>query len=344
MRAGGALVVALLFLTACSDGASNRLEDYLARLARPLNQEAPSLAVIEVPRVPRAEALQVTIDGDGIDGLDFLKLRGCALQTTVARRNSSLGRVAPPSQRLLLELAYLRDAPACVIKLREESNDELADLLQASYISKKEQLPALIFNATLGSREYRDFWRAPGSLDDYPTETSSAPITAIERINAFAGQWLSGDYSADESAFELTLSEVANGDGGELLEALVLQREALDRASSIAKNGVAEGPLCDGGLIPASAPILRTVATTYFVGRVQPWSAQVSQRYHALLAPIQALERMVEAVVPSAYKSWSAQREEALEQGLAAPREHVRSLQDLLGSCYAEFAQAETAS
>ncbi|MEM1401744.1 MAG: DUF3080 family protein [Pseudomonadota bacterium] len=333
--------LALFLATACSEGPATRLEDYLARVARPLGEEPPALAATVVPRVPRAEAMQITIEADGIDGLDFLKLRGCAVQTTIARRNSSLGRMAPPSQRLLLELAYLRDAPPCVRKLREESNEELADLLENSYASKKEQLPALIFNATLGSREFRDFWRSPGTLGNYPAETSSAPITALERINALVGQWLSGDYTADESVFELTLSEVANGDGGELLEALTLQREALDQASSMALKETMEGPLCDEGLIPASAPILRTVATTYFIGRIQPWSAQLSQRYHTLLAPIEALERRVQPALPPAYERWRLQRDASLAQGLAAPREHVRSLQTLLGSCYAEFAPAK---
>ena len=80
-----------------------------------------------------------------------------------------------------------------------------------------------VFNATLGNREYRDFWRADAKLGPYPEGTGSEVITALESVTASAKRWLGGDYAADDAVLELALGAIALGDGGELLRALALQ-------------------------------------------------------------------------------------------------------------------------
>ena len=97
---------------------------------------------------------------DGLDALDFLALRGCALQVTIGKRNSSLGRLAPPSQALLLDLEFLRLAPACIDQLRAQQETELADLLRSAANHKRADLPRRVFNATLGAEEFQSFWQA----------------------------------------------------------------------------------------------------------------------------------------------------------------------------------------
>lgn len=329
----------IALLSGCgSGGPEARLSSYLERLARPLGQRTSSLASPTLVLAPRAEALRLIIEGDSLDGLDFLRLRGCALQTTVARRNSSLGRVAPPSQRLLLELAFLRDAPACIEKLRDEGKGPLAGLLAATMSSKQEQLPALIFNATLGNVEYREFWRENNRSSDYPARTSSLVVTALEQVAGDAQRWLSGDYRVNERSFELALSDIARGDGGSLRAALRLQTIALEQGNRMIERRLSEGNLCQGGLRPDAAPILRTVVQKYFVGTVQPWSASLNQRYHQLLPPLLALEALLKQDLPRDYLSWRMVREAEMQQALGAPARHVKRLQDLLGSCYREFA------
>ena len=325
-------------LGACSErGAEARLADYLQRLSRALDADFNPPAPAPAPAPPQAPSLQLRLEGSRVDGLDFLRLRGCALQTTVARRNSSLGRLAPPSQRLLLELAFLREAPACIDRLRDGGDEALAALLAEAEAQKRRQLPALIFNATLGNREFRDFWRGSDALDNYPEETSSLVVTALERIDTDTRRWLGGDYRADESRFELALSDISRGDGGELLRALQLQTTYLAGADRALDQRLSRGELCREGLLPGAAPILRTVVRQYFIGGIQPWSAAVNQRYHELLTPLQSLQRQLEAVLPDRYRQWRARLAAILARGRAAPLQHVRRLQALLGPCYAEF-------
>ncbi|WOJ97852.1 DUF3080 family protein [Congregibacter brevis] len=335
------LVVAalILLLIACTAGGqSAELENYLERLARPLGFDAPPVENLKRPLPPRAESLHISLPGSKLDGLDFLRLRGCALQQTIARRNSSLGRVAPPSQRLLLELAFLRDAPACIETLRSDGRDELAELIQETATLKKSQLPALVFNATLGNREYRDFWRATAIPEDYPVNTSSLAITALEQITADAIRWMSGDFEADDIAFELALSEVAKGDGGELLAALSRQAAYLNAGNELIAKSIAQGPLCTTHTLGPAAPIVRTVVNKFFIQEIQARAASINQRHYALIEPVSELELLLSQTLPDDYERWRVYRETTLADGTQSTKDHVAQLQALLGICYAEFA------
>ncbi|WP_439105519.1 DUF3080 family protein [Congregibacter sp.] len=340
LKAIALLAVALSsLLIACSGGGQTaELANYLERLARPLNLTVGPVQVPSAPAPPRAESLRIALEGSKLDGLDFLRLRGCALQQTVARRNSSLGRVAPPSQRLLLELAFLRDAPSCVDVLLSEDRTALATVIQESIALKESQLPALIFNATLGNREYRDLWRARTAAKDYPAQTSSQVITALEQLANDAQRWMSGDYEADDVRVELALSEIARGDGGELLHALSRQAAHLTAANALIQQSLAAGPLCTENTTASAAPILRAVVSKFFIQQVQARAADINQRYYTLTAPIAELESLLSEDLPKDYQLWQKSRDASLDIGVHSASGHVAQLQSLLGVCYAEFA------
>jgi hypothetical protein len=175
---------------------------------------------LKVP--PVTVDLQLNIPWGTLDTLDLVSLSGCSVQTTIGKRNSSLGRHAKPSQRLLLELEYLRLAPQCIALLRDRQR-ALADVLKAAWHERQAQLPAMVFNATLGSDEYRSFWLAPRAPGDYPVVSLAVAVSALQRINRHVCRWLSGDYQAQNRDFEVLLSQVAGGDAGALLQALHTQ-------------------------------------------------------------------------------------------------------------------------
>lgn len=342
-RPAAALLLSLLPI-ACSGGRwEHHLEDYSERLGRPLGVTiAAEPANPALP--PRWTALQQPVEGGRLDGLDFLRLRGCALQQTVAQRNSSLGRLAPPSQRLLLELTFLRDVPACIELQRDKGNGELAALLEEARALKQKQLPVLILNATLANEEYRELWRARPLAADYPAQTSGEVVAALAAITAAAERWLAGDYRSDDIAFETSLGIIAGADGGELLTALGRQSTYLDAASEALRQRAAAGSLCPGGRQPRAATILRTVVTKFFIGDVQPRAAALSRRGHELLPPIRRLEALLEGVLPDAYRDWRDRREQQFTHADAAPKRHVRAVQSLLGDCFNEFARPDDAA
>lgn len=183
----------------------------------------PSDALAEPPA---AADLQLDTSSTTLDTLDLMTLSGCSVQTTIGKRNSSLGRHAKPSQRLLLELEYLRLAPPCIDMLRDRQQG-LADVLEAAWHERQAQLPTLVFNATLGSDEFHSFWLAPRAPGDYPVVGLAAAVSALQRINRHVCRWLSGDYRAQNRDLEVLLSQVAGGDAGALMQALHTQSSAV---------------------------------------------------------------------------------------------------------------------
>jgi hypothetical protein len=315
------------------DGPGAALDDYVSRLERALDTTAPATSPLSTLELPRVGKLQLELPRGSIGALDFLALRGCALQVTVGKRNTSLGRLAPPSQQLLLELEFLRLAPACINTLRERGEGELAVALSAAMETKREQLPVRIFNATLGSEEFRSLWQAPAILGNYPQSTNSEPPAALAAIDALGARWLAGDFAADNQELELLLSAVARGDGGELLAALALQQAALTRADGVLQRRASRGPLCRGGLVPRELTILRNVVRRFFIAGVQPWSAAVERRRQLLLPPLRALEERLAPVLPASYRDWRTARDRRLEDAARAPRRHVGQIQALLEDC-----------
>jgi len=209
----------LILLDGCQPAEPDTpLEVYLSRTGA-----AQSIAPSDELKVPPVVVdLQLPIPWGTLDTLDLVNLSGCTVQATIGKRNSSLGRYAKPSQRLLLELEYLQLAPPCIDLLRDH-NSTLANAIDAAWRQRQKQLPALIFNATLGSDEYRSFWLAPRAPGDYPVVSLAVAVSALKRINRHVCRWLSGDYQAQNRDFEVLLSQVAGGDAGALMQALHTQ-------------------------------------------------------------------------------------------------------------------------
>lgn len=327
-------LLAAMALAACGrPGPEGAFDTYLDRLARPLESDYRSPERPAMPALPRRAALRLDLPGTSLDTLDFLALSGCEVQITIGKRNSSLGRMASASQRLLLDLEYLRLAPACIDHLQAQGERQLARQLRQAHQLKREQLPARIFLATLGGPEYRTFWRRPAQLGDYPRNTSGAVVDALRAITAASRRWLAGDYRADNRQFELQLGEVNKGDGGALLLALATQSTWLAQADELLRRRVGRGPLCTEHLRPAAADILPNVVQRYFVEAIQPWSAALGRRQYQLLPPVRELEQSLAGALPEAYARWRQRRAAALKHWTAAPRRHVGEVKALLAPC-----------
>ena len=310
-----------------------QFNDYLNRLGRTLNVDVPVIGSATLPVTPRVGQLQLDTPSSSLDTLDFLTLRGCAVQITLGKRNSSLGRMAKPSQRLLLELEYLRLAPTCISQQRGNDRKVLANTLQQAWELKRQQLPALIFNATLGGAEYRSFWRAAKIPSNYPVATNSQVISALLAINNHSRRWLAGDYEAHNRDFEILLSDVAAGDGSALLRSLARQHEWLAAANRMLDQRRARGPLCTANIRPAAADILPNVIGKYFIAGIQPRAASLNRRYHELLPPFVALEDILANALPADYRAWQRARNDQLDNMTQAPRRHVERLKVVLQPC-----------
>ncbi|MFV0477528.1 MAG: DUF3080 family protein [Parahaliea sp.] len=331
-----------LVLGGCAQGGpEDRFDNYLSRLSNALSVTAAPPLPTDLPRLPRPAVLQLALESASLDTLDFLALSGCEVQINIGRRNSSLGRLAYPSQLLLLDLEYLRLAPACIEHLKHKGRQPLAQTLQSAILLKQQQLPARIFMATLASTEFRSFWQPAPTLADYPNQTGSTVPTALENMADNIRHWLAGDYQADNLQFELDLGEVAKGDGGRLMQALALQSSWLENANQLLSQRQQKAPLCTDTLRFEAADILPNIMQRFFIGDIQPWSAALSRRYHNLLPAIKTLESLLEDTLPPAYRQWQLQRNSTIEYWYQAPVRHVHALQDILEPCGGGLVQAK---
>ena len=159
---------------------------------------------------PYPEKLPIALASGQLSTLNFMDLDGCALQITLRKYQSKLGRGASHSQRLLLDLEYLRLAPQCIDHKHRSGKTELATFLETVQWQKNQQLPAAIFNATLGNNQFQQFWQNPAASSN-AADQQKLSLFALQAINFLTKQWLSRDYRASNIEFEIHLSQIARG-------------------------------------------------------------------------------------------------------------------------------------
>ncbi|MEH6569241.1 MAG: DUF3080 family protein [Halioglobus sp.] len=315
------------------EGPEKKFQNYLGRLATTLDADTPTVPIPLIAKPPKISELRYTLEPGNLHALDFLALSGCKIQITIGKRNSSLGKFAKDSQRLLLELEYLLHAPECIRFMRKNGKTELAENLEMAYQLKKRQLPKLIFNATLANSEFRSFWKKPAALADYPAQTNSKVLQSLGAITKNTERWLSGDYRADNATFEIHLSEVAMGDGGALWLALGIQGGALNAGNILLEQSLARGPLCSKNYRSPAADILPRVVHKYFITQIQPGAAALGKRYHELIPALRALENLLQDDLPKEYLRMQEERNKAMSALTEIPRAHVQAIKKVLRTC-----------
>ncbi len=327
----------MLVVTGCSqEPASERLDNYHTRLARVFDfSPSPVAPVRAVPAMPVIPHWPETGKSEQLDLLDFMSLYGCELQLVVAQQNASLGRFARSSQQLLNHLRFLHVAPDCIDSLRKEDKPALAAQLEQVFVTKQQHLAAYIWQALLGGEEARAFWKRPVVLADYPEQVGRAPAQAIAQMRDLASRWLAGEWDAGWSELEQVLAEFRTGDGGALLKSW----EILQRRLSLIDADLAQWQRTAARCVQAranfDARILDNVIRKFFVAEVQVWAAQLSQRYYALMVPMEALENLLVAGEPPAYRDWRQHRMQFLEVARQSMRVHVHALQGVQKLCQA---------
>ena len=165
----------------------------------------PTLAI----RPPPPQGIRIELEPANLRTIDFMTVKNCALKTTILKNQTRIARYASDSQQLLLDLEYLHLAPACIALMHRHGLNELAQTLDSARLLIHQQLPARIFNATLGGGQYHQLWQT-GVFDRRSTAIRGYPLQALREINQSVLAWLSGDYRANNLELEIQLSEAAN--------------------------------------------------------------------------------------------------------------------------------------
>ncbi|WP_320838183.1 DUF3080 family protein [Zhongshania sp.] len=339
-------------LIACGDREplTTHWQDYQSRLERVLQRQAAPHNNIAFPRLPKPRELSLEFNDSGIDILDFLRMRRCALRDTIAQRNSILGRHGDAAARLIFDLRFINQATVCQKILVEDGLMALAAQLQAATRVKQRELPARIFAASLISPEFRQFWQIPVDLSAYPLSGKDPSLAALARWQQWQTEWLSQPGSmADWSSLAWqqfsedvlnTLGQIRLGAGGSMLAAQRVNLAGLTTASSIITQRVNGRPLCLKPQPTPAATHFQGALRSVFIQQLQKQASAINQHQFNVMAIMAEIENELLALmaanqlaIPSAYINWQKQRDDLLLATDQAQRQHVALAGELLKQC-----------
>lgn len=336
------LLGSLALLAACTpanDGLALQA-DYLKRLANVLEADTPApLGIDALSRYrlpPRRERL-LDIPELRIGLLDLLvDARHCpALQQQISQRNSSLGKQLQPSQRLGYEGELLRAIDACLPHLQEERSTRLRQSLQQIAADKRQQLPAVFFNALNGSAEFEGYLRFADQALPLDAGEDSAALDALDQL-ATIGAALPEQLPPPTAQLDgYFFALYASAQGGQLITSLASLTHSLETGSALLEQRQAKRPLCPLGQATERGRILQNIFIKYYAGSLQPYMAQVHQRAQPWRESLQAMQAL-EGMPPASHdylQRLSGEADSLWSAFNAATARHVRAWQLTLNSC-----------
>ncbi len=338
------LVLTAVILNGCSAGEQAALDDYLERLGRALQAEPHALSPEARPPVladlPGRRQLSVTEPQLSINLLDFLSLSSCELGRVLGANNSSLGKLAAPSQRLHLQRDLMLSAPECIDVLGE-NDPELAEKLRRLLQQKYDARMTYWWNSWFSSEEWQAFLSqseglipmVEGSAEDQATLL--AATQALGYLVQQGQQWQSGNWQYDsgvmESHQQQMLATAAIGRWRLTNRAL---REVSLKADRLLEQRLGDRPLCPAGRRTPQAEILQNVFHKYYAGVLQPYLSKTDRFGVGMLAYLKSVSLLAPSGVNDVWQQEVIGTLEAERTGmLKAHRHHVTKWQDILAQC-----------
>ena len=281
------ILLITLILSGCNTQSDlDRLfNDYTQGVANILDEEWKSAIPDSPPPLPpqRLRTLATTEIREGL--IEVLDLSVCNLLPLIAQKNSSLGKVAPPSQVLSYELRFYRTITDCLPLVLNDKNIDLAikEKIQAIHRTKTDNLPAVLWNAFYTGEEIEQSLalNQPPIPLDQPEQSYHPALSTLELFNNLTNiatlnpetlepidtQTLEKHY---ESLYTAPL-------GVPLLKSLLLLEANLNNAAHIIENRLERRPLCFKDMRNPKADILKSIFTQQYALKVQPYLSKVDR-------------------------------------------------------------------
>ncbi|WP_323752853.1 DUF3080 domain-containing protein [Marinobacter sp.] len=333
----------MLVLTGCNpfNEAEPMMAEYLSRLARVLGSPAVSKS-LELPSattLPRRRDRVLEIPKLELGMLDFLSLYGCELQYVVGERNSVMGRVMQPINRLRYEIRFIQSAERC---LQQIDDVELQAALKLAIASKRQTLPLAVWNATWGTEEIEKLFTL--SKGYYPVAVDQNPVTDLaldlDQLNEMVS-------ALNEQQLTVSLSDLgqihqrwqAQFFAGQVINSARLLIATLNSGTDTLKARLEGRPLCLNGRPNNQSSIVQNFFFKIYIGEIQPYMSEVSRARDRLVRGFARLAEQQQPAMPDEFRHWyrrhlSEDAENSLWQQLdQAMMRHTRHWQDLLAQC-----------
>ena len=330
-----------LLLSGCNpfSSAESMMDEYVERVGRVLELDPEFSELPPASNLPRRRDRQLPEPELDMGMLDFLSLYGCELQYVIGEKNSVMGKVMQPLNRLRYELRFIEAGTDC---LPEISREGVKESLEEAIASKRETLPVVIWNATWGVEEMESlFTLAKG---DYPVAPEGNPVSDLaidaNRLNELTAQLLSGDLSQSlDFVGAVQQRWQAEHRAGQLINSARLLIARLEDASALLEQRIDGRPLCLDGKPNNQADIVQSMFFSVYIEKIQPYMSDIVQARNQLIEPLRQLAAMQEETMPAAFREWyryhladgnDGSLWHRLDQVMA---EHTRLWQTLLEQC-----------
>ena len=345
------ILIAIALLQGCDQRpAESMLERYSNRVANSLDSDAElNLDIqLQLPAYPRRrERIQPVTDlRQGL--IEVLNLRHCQLINLIAERNSSLGKVMPPSRQLVYEIRLIFRLGSCRQSLRmsqTETDPQLLRQVEEIFQIKKINFEAALWNGLFTSEAMeRNFSLSepPLSLtgDDGFSQSRQALLT-FNRLAALNNDltlpqrgWAEPDYLDQLEPHYQALSTLRFG--SRWLRSIYLVTYTLNHTASVIEQRLKQRPLCFNKKATPQALIVKNVFNKYYAGELQPYMARADREGREWL---QLNHRLLQNFnyIPAAMQRYQRQiinPDGPLWQNYTSARErHTKAWQQLLSQC-----------
>ncbi|MDX3773526.1 DUF3080 family protein [Chromatiaceae bacterium AAb-1] len=279
------LSILLLFLTACNPtGGEQQLNNYNNRLARVLSLPVTETELPPVAPLPAVRDLRKPLPDIRLTLSEVYVTRSCHLDTLIAERNSSLGKVYHVSQQLLYELRLLAQLKYCL--QQPWADTELAALLSESYTLKQQSIQHALYNMLLTDNTIRQQLQGKPRLLTLNAAGFAETLSTLQTLLQL--QQLITDENWQQAAqidIEHQLAILYRYDFiARLQYSLRYSSHWLARLNN-ALSVTDSSSICPGKRTGEKMTILTNVLHLYFIGEVQPYMAQLT-RYQQQLWPV----------------------------------------------------------
>ncbi len=343
------IILLAILLQGCDQRpAESMLERYSNRLANSLDSDAElnlDIPLVIPPYPYRRERIRPVPDlRQGL--IEVLNLRHCQLINLIAERNSSLGKVMPPSRQMVYEIRLLFGLGRCLQTLHQSDSDpDLLAQVNDIFQIKKAGFEASLWNGIFTSDAIeRNFSRSepPLSLnDDDGFSQSRQALIMLNRIAALnsdinTGQinWTEPDYLDQLEPHYQALSSLRYG--SRWLRSLYLITYTLNHTADVIEQRLKQRPLCYNKQATPKALIVKNVFNKYYAGQLQPYMARVDREGREWLELNRQLLLNFKHI-PAAMQDYQAQiiaNDAPLWQNYITARDrHTEAWQQLLSQC-----------
>jgi hypothetical protein len=233
---------------------------------------------------------------------------------------------------LVYNVNFINASDRCVTRL-SASHPELADQLQREADRKRAQLPDQLRAALFFGPEFTQFWRAQSSLGQYPETLQSDLEPALKALLHDATAISALTFTGTASDLDLSLGALRSAEGGLLLKGWLDVAHQMQAANNLIDTFLTKRPLCYENQSNPRALRLKALVENVYVGQLQPMTAALNRRTHALLPLVEALERAAGAQQDPGYAAFITARSDVIGTARARLVAHTERLQSLLTQC-----------